>query len=158
MTENVAFLIDFDSNLMVFDMAFLAHAAVDNLMQKGNVGTTVIRHLSLVIRSVNKQRERNGCPFSRRTCPPRAVDGIAECGTTVIRHLSLVIRSVNKQGRRNGCPFSRRTCPPRAVGTAGGRDSRLGIRGPWLAARGPRLAARGSRLAGDGVAALVSSA
>jgi len=37
LTENVAFLIDFDPNLMVCDMHSLAYAAVDNLLQKGNV-------------------------------------------------------------------------------------------------------------------------
>jgi len=70
LTENVAFLIDFDSNLMVFDRHFLARAAVDNLLRKGNVGTTVIRPLSLVICSGNKQAGGTG-------------KSIADCGVRI---------------------------------------------------------------------------
>jgi hypothetical protein len=36
LTENVAFLTDFDPNLMVFDMDGLAYAVVDNLLRKSN--------------------------------------------------------------------------------------------------------------------------
>jgi hypothetical protein len=50
LTENVAFLIDFDSNLMVFDMDGCAYAVVDNSQKRGtgngeqgtgNLGTPV---------------------------------------------------------------------------------------------------------------------
>jgi len=38
LTENVAFLIDCDPNLTVFDMDEWAYAVVDNLLRKGNTG------------------------------------------------------------------------------------------------------------------------
>jgi hypothetical protein len=52
LTENVAFLTDFDPNLMVFDMDGLAYAVVDNSQKRGtgngergteNMGTPVHR-------------------------------------------------------------------------------------------------------------------
>ena len=54
-----------------------AYAVVDNLLQKGNVGTTVIRHLSLVICSGKKTAGKGTRERGARDLPKRqtAADG-----------------------------------------------------------------------------------
>ena len=54
-----------------------------------------------------------------------------ECGVqSESQKAKLLRRKRSESGGCNGCPFSRRTCPPRAFGTANGRQSGFGIRGP----------------------------
>jgi len=79
LTENVAFLIDFDPNLTEFDgflHALLGYAAVENLLRKSNVGElSVLSPLrppatAGKLRTRRKDRARNG-------------DGGAETGKSI---------------------------------------------------------------------------
>ncbi|MCX5674438.1 MAG: hypothetical protein NTX87_05475, partial [Planctomycetota bacterium] len=75
-------MIDFDPNLMVFDMHSWAYAVVDNLLRKSNAGTTVIRHLSLVTCS------HVGCVFCTHLASALArairVNNLRACGARTL--------------------------------------------------------------------------
>jgi hypothetical protein len=60
LTENVAFLIDFDPNLMVFDMDGWAYAVVDNSLRKSNVGELSVLSPPRPRRTRRKDWARNG--------------------------------------------------------------------------------------------------